>query len=91
LGAHTVVKVNGTGFQQCAIPARAGNETLTSGNDVIPLETAGNKWYICGVAKHCEVGNQKLTITVSENNSSAAFAPTWMMAIFLGILMMVMV
>jgi hypothetical protein len=71
--------------------ARAGNETLTSGNDVIPLETAGNKWYICGVAKHCEAGNQKLTITVSENNSSAAFAPTWMMAIFLAIVMMLMV
>jgi len=34
-GAHNVIKVNGTGFQQCAISA--GNGTLTSGNDVIIL------------------------------------------------------
>ncbi|XP_062147925.1 blue copper protein 1b-like [Alnus glutinosa] len=93
-GAHSVIKVNGTSFQQCA--TSAGNGILTSGNDVIPLETLGNKWYICGVAKHCEVGNQKLSITVSEGSSSAArksIAPMyygWITAIF-GILAMVMV
>ncbi|XP_062170966.1 blue copper protein 1b-like [Alnus glutinosa] len=92
--AHSVIKVNGTSFQQCAISA--GNGTLTSRNDVITLATSGNKWYICGVAKHCEVGNQKLFIMVSEDNSSAvrgSIEPLyygWMMAIF-GILMMVMV
>jgi hypothetical protein len=63
---------------------------------VIPLETPGNKWYICGVAKHCEVGNQKLFITVFEGNSSAAkksIPPMyygWITAIF-GILALVMV
>jgi hypothetical protein len=63
---------------------------------MITLATPRNIWYICGVTQYCEVGNQKLSITMSENNSSAArgsIAPMyygWMMAIF-GILMMVMV
>ncbi|EEF46461.1 hypothetical protein RCOM_1494350 [Ricinus communis] len=30
------------------------------------LATPGKKWYICGVGKHCEVGGQKLTITVQS-------------------------
>ncbi|KAJ8747681.1 hypothetical protein K2173_012891 [Erythroxylum novogranatense] len=61
-GAHDVLRVNGTVFQQCLKPADV--PPLNSGNDVIPLATPGKKWYICGVAKHCEEGNQKLTITV---------------------------
>ncbi|KAL6174588.1 hypothetical protein ACLB2K_051234 [Fragaria x ananassa] len=60
-GVHNVYKVNGTGFQKCAVPA--GVMPLTSGNDVINLATPGRKWYICGVARHCSVG-QKLLITV---------------------------
>nr|XP_011463792.1 PREDICTED: stellacyanin-like [Fragaria vesca subsp. vesca] len=60
-GVHNVYKVNGTGFQECAVPA--GVMPLTSGNDVINLATPGRKWYICGVARHCSVG-QKLFITV---------------------------
>ncbi|XP_062025797.1 blue copper protein 1a-like [Rosa rugosa] len=69
-GAHNVVKVNGTGFQECAAPA--GTVALTSGQDVINLATPGRKWYICGVSKHCEVGPQKLFITVMP----ASFAPS---------------
>ncbi|GJS56651.1 basic blue protein-like protein [Tanacetum coccineum] len=61
-GSHNVVKVNGTGFQQCT--ATSSNGTLTSGRDVIALQTPGRKWYICGVAKHCELRNMKLVITV---------------------------
>ncbi|KAI3828852.1 hypothetical protein L1987_02962 [Smallanthus sonchifolius] len=61
-GTHNVVKVNGTGFQQCS--ASSANGTLTSGRDVISLQTPGRKWYICGVAKHCELRNMKLAITV---------------------------
>ncbi|TXG66370.1 hypothetical protein EZV62_007645 [Acer yangbiense] len=60
-GAHTVFKVNGTGFQNCIKPP--ANEALTSGNDTIVLATAGRKWYICGVGSHCDMG-QKLAITV---------------------------
>ncbi|KAF9589160.1 hypothetical protein IFM89_019476 [Coptis chinensis] len=61
VGAHNVFKVNGTVFKECAIPPK--NEALTSGKDVITLLAPGNKWYFCGVAKHCE-GGQKLAITV---------------------------
>ncbi|GJY70740.1 basic blue protein-like protein, partial [Tanacetum coccineum] len=48
-GGHNVVKVNGTGFQQCT--TTSSNGTLTSGRDVIALQTSGRKWYIlCGYA-----------------------------------------
>ena len=68
-GSHNVVKVNGTGFQQCT--ATSSNGTLTSGRDVIALQTPGRKWYICGVAKHCELRNMKLAITVLPQMSPA--------------------
>ncbi|XP_062025428.1 blue copper protein 1b-like [Rosa rugosa] len=70
VGVHNVLKVNGTGFQECAAPA--GTVALTGGKDVINLATPGRKWYICGVSKHCEVGPQKLFITVTP----ASFAPS---------------
>ncbi|KAG6788410.1 hypothetical protein POTOM_004476 [Populus tomentosa] len=40
-GAHNVLRVNGTGFQEC----KAADDIvpLTTGNDVI-LSTPGNKW-----------------------------------------------
>ncbi|XP_021833704.1 mavicyanin-like [Prunus avium] len=69
-GAHTVLKVNGTGFQQCASPL--DSVPLTSGKDVINLATPGRKWYICGVGQHCELRNQKLVITVLPSSSSSA-------------------
>ncbi|XP_021833730.1 mavicyanin-like [Prunus avium] len=69
-GAHNVFKVNGTGFQQCAAPL--DSVPLTSGNDVISLATPGRKWYICGVAKHCALGDHKLLITVLPSS----FAPS---------------
>ncbi|KAM6556932.1 hypothetical protein CsatB_003951 [Cannabis sativa] len=48
---------------------------LTSGNDVITLTTPGRKWYICGVPQHCQVGNQKLLITVIPDIDDVA-SPT---------------
>lgn len=66
VGKHNVLKVDGTAFKDCAVPANA-NDTLTSGNDQIELATPGNKWYICGVPKHCD-GGQKLAITVMEDD-----------------------
>ncbi|CAK7335390.1 unnamed protein product [Dovyalis caffra] len=73
-GEHNVLRVNGTGFQEC----KAANDTvpLSTGNDVIPLSTPGRKWYICGVAKHCESGNQKLFITVLPQSASPATSPS---------------
>ncbi|XP_059461801.1 blue copper protein 1b-like [Corylus avellana] len=69
-GVHKFLKVNGTGFQQCVAPL--GIEVLISGNDVITLATLGRKRYICGVAKDCENGNQKLAITVLPQTVSPA-------------------
>ncbi|KAG8649865.1 hypothetical protein MANES_08G155300v8, partial [Manihot esculenta] len=60
-GDHNVFKVNGTGFQNCIRPPPT--EALTTGNDTIVLATPGRKWYICGVAQHCEKG-MKLFLTV---------------------------
>ncbi|KAJ7952417.1 putative Blue copper protein [Quillaja saponaria] len=103
-GAHNVHRVNGTAFEQCVAPA--GTEALTSGNDAITLASPGRKWYVCGVGKHCEVGKQKLAITVLPNivppasapspsqssamRGSSSIDPAWMVAIF-GILMIIMV
>ncbi|KAI3691717.1 hypothetical protein L6452_31519 [Arctium lappa] len=72
-GSHNVVKVNGTGFQQCIVSST--NEVLTSGRDVIPLKTPGRKWYICGVGKHCESRNMKLVITVLPNTKDTTLIP----------------
>ncbi|XP_050378245.1 blue copper protein 1b-like [Argentina anserina] len=73
-GVHNVLRVNGTGFQGCAAPA--GTVAFTSGQDVINLATPGKKWYICGVSKHCEVGPQKLFITVMPASYAPSPSPT---------------
>lgn len=70
---HNVLKVNGTGFKQCAAPA--GTVPLTSGNDVITLATPGRKWYICGAPNHCAVGGQKLAITVMPSSFAPSASP----------------
>ncbi|XP_077210094.1 cupredoxin superfamily protein [Tasmannia lanceolata] len=72
-GAHTVVKVNGTGFSACQTSPNSG--VFTSGNDKITLLTPGNKWYICGVSNHCSYYNQKLKITVMPKMMMWAPAP----------------
>ncbi|KAJ0802821.1 putative Phytocyanin domain, cupredoxin [Helianthus annuus] len=72
-GVHNVAKVNGTGFQQCS--TSASNGIMTSGRDVVPLQTPGRKWYICGVGKHCESRNMKLVITVLPQTWAPAPSP----------------
>lgn len=72
VGKHNVFKVNGTTFNDCAIPP--SNEALVTGNDVITLGTPGRKWYFCGVAAHCK-GGQKLAITVWPASEAPAPAP----------------
>ncbi|KAF6169796.1 hypothetical protein GIB67_034188 [Kingdonia uniflora] len=62
VGIHNVFKVTGSDFRDCVVPT-VGN-ALTTGNDVVTLANPGNKWYICGVGKHCEAGGMKLAITV---------------------------
>ncbi|XP_015963624.1 blue copper protein 1a-like [Arachis duranensis] len=63
-GKHNVMRVNSTGFQQCAVPPDSSTQGFTTGNDVIVLSSPGRKWYICGISNHCENGKMKLAITV---------------------------
>ncbi|KAF4397105.1 hypothetical protein G4B88_008951 [Cannabis sativa] len=60
---HDVYKVNGSDFNDCI--ARPGSEVLRSGNDVVTLNTTGNKWYLCSKSNHCDLG-QKLKISVMD-------------------------
>ncbi|KAF6144438.1 hypothetical protein GIB67_024665, partial [Kingdonia uniflora] len=52
-----------------------GRPTSYPRNDVITLATPRKKWYICGVGKHCEVGDHKLVITVLPEVTSPAPSP----------------
>ncbi|KAH6778941.1 hypothetical protein C2S52_010178 [Perilla frutescens var. hirtella] len=76
VGDHNVYKVNGTAFQQCAVPPPS--ESLTSGNDIITLAAPGRKWYLCGVGNgaHCEAG-MKLVITVFSAGPAPAPSPMY--------------
>ncbi|KAF6169924.1 hypothetical protein GIB67_034316, partial [Kingdonia uniflora] len=70
--AHNVFKVNRTDFQACTAPPKA--VLLTTGTDIIALTTPGKKWYICDVGKHCEIGGQKLVITVRRSTRVFGFS-----------------
>lgn len=74
VGVHNVYKVNGTAFQQCAVPPPS--ESLRTGNDIVTLATPGRKWYLCGVGNgtHCEAG-MKLVITVLSGGPAPAPSP----------------
>ncbi|KAI9093615.1 hypothetical protein K1719_027064 [Acacia pycnantha] len=71
-GVHNVFKVNGTDFINCTVPAES--QGLTTGEDVIVLETAGRKWYLCGVGGHCQSG-QKLFINVLPSEIESPSGP----------------
>ncbi|KAK1272257.1 hypothetical protein QJS04_geneDACA012973 [Acorus gramineus] len=68
--SHNVFKVNGSQFQACDVSSLNATNSFTTGHDVIPLKTTGNKWYICGKVGHCELG-QKLVITVMDMTSAS--------------------
>ncbi|XP_062114680.1 uclacyanin 1-like [Humulus lupulus] len=61
VGSQNVIEVNKGEFEGCKATQGV---PLTSGNDRVPLRSPGPKYFICGVAGHCDLG-QKLTITVS--------------------------
>lgn len=74
VGSHNVFKVNGTGFQNCIKPPLS--EALKTGNDVIVLATPGQKWYICGVANHCDKAGMRLSIFVNAKPSPPIHVPS---------------
>ncbi|KAK4282106.1 hypothetical protein QN277_013521 [Acacia crassicarpa] len=67
-GENNVFQVNGTDFNNCTVPA--ASQGLTTGNDVIVLDTPGRKWYLCGVANRCQNG-QRLFIDVLPSQAQA--------------------
>ncbi|XP_028766881.1 basic blue protein-like [Neltuma alba] len=67
-GEHNVFVVTGTDFRNCSVPA--ASQGLTTGEDVIVLETPGRQWYLCGVGDHCQNG-QKLFVNVLPSETEA--------------------
>ncbi|KAL3619742.1 hypothetical protein CASFOL_034654 [Castilleja foliolosa] len=65
-GAHNVVEVNETDYQNCA-SSDVSRVPSTSRIDVVNLTTPGTKGYICSIGEHCS-GGMKLVITVSSAN-----------------------
>ncbi|XP_054797216.1 blue copper protein 1a-like [Prosopis cineraria] len=75
---HNVFKVNGTEFQDCAIPD--ANQGLSSGHHVIPLATPGNKWYVCGFPNHCRDLGMKLALNAMPSSSASLLFVAAMLA-----------
>lgn len=61
-GSHSVVEVDGQGFQACSVASNA--PTLTSGDDKVALGKVGQRFFICGFDGHCQSG-MKFGVTVN--------------------------
>ncbi|XP_074568597.1 blue copper protein 1a-like [Curcuma longa] len=68
VGDHNVIPVGGEEFKACN--ATGATKVFNTGHDVIPLKTTGKRWYLCGIAGHCQ-GGQKLVINVLPAASPA--------------------
>ncbi|KAG1362122.1 stellacyanin [Cocos nucifera] len=64
---HTLNEVDKAGYEGC----NASKALLSSsnGNISVPLTTAGDKYYICGVRLHC-LGGMKLKVGVTSTSQS---------------------
>lgn len=88
-----MVALGGDGFRTCNI-SNGAIKTFDSGNDVIPLNTTGKRWYVCGVGEHCSKG-QKLAIEVmsamapppSSSNQVTSHAYQMLMAVVIAAMM----
>ncbi|KAK8962601.1 hypothetical protein KSP40_PGU000955 [Platanthera guangdongensis] len=96
---HDVLAVGGADFKSCN--TSANGMSRTSGKDVVTLTAPGRKWYICTKGKHCESG-MKLFIDVvaqteapapsptgGEGNSANAISSTYLAAVVIAFLAMV--
>ncbi|XP_042431523.1 blue copper protein 1a-like [Zingiber officinale] len=61
-GGDNVIPVGGDEFKACNA-SESSNVVLTSGHDVLLLNSEGRRWYLSGVGDHCLRG-QKLVINV---------------------------
>ena len=69
--AHDVVEVSKAGYDSCST-AGAIN-TFKTGNDVIPLNATGTRYFICGITGHCsptDAASMKVVIDVASGSSS---------------------
>ncbi|TVU41535.1 hypothetical protein EJB05_15063, partial [Eragrostis curvula] len=62
MGKHTVVEATAENFAACSKDSSLGS--WSSGEDRVPLGTAGPRWFFCGVGDHCAQQGMKLNITV---------------------------
>ncbi|XP_042432359.1 blue copper protein-like [Zingiber officinale] len=72
-GMHTVDRVSSSDYSACS----SGNALSTdnSGQTTVPLSSAGDYYFICGVAGHCANG-MKLTVAVASPSSTTTSPPT---------------
>ncbi|GLJ42171.1 hypothetical protein SUGI_0873190 [Cryptomeria japonica] len=77
-GSHNVQSVSGAAFKDCSTGSDA--VSFESGEDRVPLKTAGNMWFLCSVGKHCQNG-MKFKITVLPAETAQA-APSMSLAAF---------
>ncbi|XP_058221791.1 blue copper protein 1a-like [Rhododendron vialii] len=73
-GTHNVIKVSVPDYVSCTIPV--GAVPLTTGDDVIQLQTPGNHSYICGISNHCTLGMRLLIFVSGEASPSPAPSST---------------
>ncbi|KAJ4769400.1 Early nodulin-like protein 1 [Rhynchospora pubera] len=65
---HNVLEVSKADYQSCNNESPIA--TYATGNDSIPLKTAGPHYFLCGIPGHCASG-QKVEINVQKGSSAA--------------------
>ncbi|KAM0911932.1 hypothetical protein ACQ4PT_013124 [Festuca glaucescens] len=73
--AHNVVEVSRADYDACSTSSPIAS--FQTGNDIVPLAAAGNRYFICGVPGHCDAG-MKVHIDVEEatpSGSTGALSP----------------
>uniref|UniRef100_A0A0D9XH58 Phytocyanin domain-containing protein n=1 Tax=Leersia perrieri TaxID=77586 RepID=A0A0D9XH58_9ORYZ len=71
-GQHDVVEVSKAGYDSCSTSGSIASHT--TGNDVIPLNSTGTRYFICGFPAHCTTtgtGKMKIQIDVVARASPA--------------------
>mgnify|MGYP002413822156 CR=1 FL=1 len=68
------MEVGGPDFAACT--QTAGAVVRTSGEDRLALDTAGRRWFFCGVGPHCKSGMKLKIIVLDTAAPTRRPAPT---------------